>query len=1106
MRECPHCLADVMVEAARVCPSCGEALGVCETEYAPNVSAIIDLPLAGDTAHWPSVGVLWMKADVVGEVECGRIDPPGTHEDEEHDFLQNMVRVLADRAATAMKYRQGVVVGIFGAPSAHESDIHSVLRAALEIRELAALERHLGHRANVRIGVALGSMSVESIEPSASPAWKLTGDTVETAERLAQYADVGEILICPQTARLAGRCFELEPPSQQDAAAFEGFLLIDLQAAETMETEKSVFCGRARELAQLIEFFMSPSNGDVHTARVVGEAGIGKTRLVEEALRQGGVEPRAVWWRCEPGGEAAAFGPALDWLNRHLQLGSVHTAALLSHAIRDRLATRPAVQDADVTLIEYLYGLPEAVEAVAQISPDNLEHGLASLFIRQICDPPEQNPQPVVLVVDNFQWADPTTARLIERLARNPIGGQMRIVLIERSEETIQASSIPVRLTLELATLDGEEQDALLANLCPTEDFLPEIRELLLERADGHPLFLQAMTRLVHEVIEQYCELNGQALINRIVEVIPASLEELLQARLDRLSDRSRQALDCLALLGPELAVGLADALDEIGDDLSAQIKVLRDMKFLDAGEGPASPLPLRLHDLYRECAYRAIDPERRRRLHETIARGLERRWCGRLMEHYERLAFHYSRGTSKDKALYYLVKAGDRETNLGEKGTALKNYREALKLLHEMPAERPNRILMSRILIRCGRIERACGNHAEAGELLAGALECAETAECRRLALEARLEQTLSRIGGEGQSESHCQALETLADEAARLDAPVLETIALNALGVAHWRAGSLERALTVFQGLARLAGHCGAAQVQSDAFNNAGLIYWQWGQYAQSLKAFRRSLAVRRRLGDIFGLCATLSNLGIISEQMGETGAARKTYHKALGLARQSGHVQALAALESNLSNLERRLGSLHMALAHAGEALKWSRLAEDANLEAAALENLSLALARRGEPAEAQKHFAEAFGIAQSNGFLEQETRIELEFLELGLDASDQENCLRTGIDDLIERIDRQKYHELLSQALRIKGRLLIEGVSGDPELALEALRQAIDCAHGMGNLFEERECLQALHAVQSRIGLAVEASATEEAIARIDALLEIGSCNTDDKGKT
>lgn len=912
------------------------------------------------------------------------------------------------------------------------------------------------------------------------------------------------------------------------------------------------FYGRTEELAALVGFLTKPKDGNdgPAVAHITGEAGIGKTRLLREALARVGVAGtgamasscplRVIEWKCSDWSQGILLHPVLDWLREELGLEADATSTAVSEAIWCYYAEYFPKAESDPLYIEYLFGIPKTVASLRDIPAERLQRNLFAA-IRQLlfapnhpkgfaipsaasgtASPPtprrngEEAPE-IVLVVEDLHWADALTMRLVQQLIRwpreyadgrekpgaeaggkepadpaqaslppcgdatpsvpPPFGKVPQFIFLYRSGVEPPLSGDRGHLRLHLQPLEEKERWALIERLVPTEEFLPELRRALFSRAPGNPLFIREMTRLVREFIQANNDLNGENLTNRIIEVIPVSLRDLVQRRIELLDARSLKVLQCLSLLGLEFSAGLIELFDQLREGLNAHVQALVALRYIEEHTTTYGIRYRFTHSVLRDAAYSTLSEDARTSLHAHIGRCLTDVLGDRVREYDEMLAFHFARGGVPDKAVYHHVKAADRQAGLGAPSAGLGNYGAAMELLRDLPPSPARQALMARILVRSARLRRLQGELDTAEELLAGALECAEALRNEHLVLQARLEQAILKTWRGGINGSAAGELEGLAAEAARLQNPVAEIVALNALGMHHWQHGEMEPALRAFQGLARRCGESGALQVQADAFNNAGLIYWRWGQLPQALRALKRALPLRRRVGDFFGLCATIMNIGIVLENLGRIPGARRAYQKALALAGKTAYAQGMAALESNLSNLERRVGTLAAALEHAVQAVHHARGAGDLNLLSIAEHNLALAhTALPGQERQAEEHFALALEAARTQGNPERELSIRLDMLERELGRRQPGDCpdsLVAEVEEILGHIEQRHYPDLLPKARRLRGELIdLSGADVSGAKARELLEQARRQAGEMGNLFEEIDCLGALIAWAER----------------------------------
>lgn len=1127
MRECPQCLSDIAGEAEQICPTCGASLAEAGPPLPPPAAAPAAAAPAGEEVihfkrqfeeralHLPEYArrraqeilagaqmemrrATVLMVDLRDYSRLGRELAPEALAQYADQFFDICTRAILRRGGFVVDFMGDAVLAVFGAPVAFDQDTESAVHAALDIREQCGQAPPDPHPMRVRVGIATGSVQSGVVESPMGKVYDIVGNTVNLAARLQGAAETNEILVCDATDAVIRRVFETEPTPplalKNISEAYVAFrVLRERERPEPLRRFSTPLCGRGRELQTLMGF-LGQSGPGVRVAHISGEAGMGKSRLVHEALQRGGQLGAAIWWVAAPSDTAILFAPVLRWLRGALGLQLHAAPEELRAAVRRRVAEWFPGEEVNALLLEYMFGVPSAIEALHGTPPERLQSNLLGLLRAIVLRVGGGAIGRPILVVDDAQWLDPLTARFVRLLAEWPEPTEITLVVIHRSGSPSPIPHGADHLAIALPPLGEGERQALLRALVPTQEFLPEIRELIVSRAAGNPLFIEEMTRVVREVVRNNAQMNRDALANHIVEVIPVTLHELIQSRIDRLDTRTRQVLQCASLLGIEFSLSLIEMFDMLRDGLAAHLHALLAMRYLDRLPAPRDVRYLFTHGLFRDVAYATLLEDQRRALHAALARRLEEVFADRLGEYHEILAFHFARGGEPQQAVYHLVKAADRQAGLGGAANALDNYQQAIELLRGLPATPARTALMARVLTRCGRLQRALGDGQQAAEMLGGALDAAQALSNAHLALEARLEQAITQVW-RGEGHAAREALASAQAEAARLGHRAAEAVALNSLGVLHWHSGEFEQALSAFQRLATIADAIRAPQIQADALNNAGLIYWRWGEHTQALRAFKRALPLRRQAADHFGLCATLMNIAIIHELLGQVRPARRSYENARVLAERTGHVQGLAALEANLSNLDRRAGLLSEALEHALRAADLARRAEDPHIESIAEENAGLARLARGEHAGAREHLRRSLALAEAHGATEREVSARLGLLETDLDEGAPAPDAVTEINALLGLIERHGFKDLLPRAYRVKGRVLDARNDRNALTAREYLEMARDLARGAGNFFEEVDALRCLIPWARRHGRGEDQRAWEEALANLTGALAV-----------
>lgn len=1106
MKECPHCLTEVFQKAVMQCPFCGgelgppkwsvsaprgenstvgesqqsEAIRILRRQFEERGLELSEVAVARATSAMGADGADWKRICVVVADLSGFARVPDA---EEQDGLATLVAEFQRGALQAFTQHGGfpagvigdAVVGIFGTPLTYDRDIESAVWAALEIRERFQEVAVGGKTPEIGIGVATGSAGYRILDAGAGRKLSLAGEAFDRALRLRYAAKADEILVCQATHEVIARRFDSElRNAAQVAGRGPEYVAYAILREKRVELERAArptpLVGREREQSALSQFLLaSAAETRTSVVRITGEAGIGKTRLVEDTLARLSLIGGAVFWRASASDGLRLLEPAVRWLHRELGVGPDSNPGTIKLAV-DRLLSRRPGHPSDSALMEYLLGLASAKEALKGASPERLQSALLGLFRRLVLDSPHiARP---ILVIDDAHWLDSLTLGFVEELSTNQRTPSLILILIHRDGESAPLPGIQANMECRLEPLRIEARRTLLKQIVPGEELLPEIQKFLVERASGHPLLLQELGRFVRQLLQNNSELNGEELVNHIIEVIPVSLPELIAARIARLNQRTIEVLQRAALLGLEFGLGLLSMFEELGDELSAQLHAMRGLGYLEELPGERGSKFGFSHSLLREAAYSSLRDDQKQELHGRLGRRLEQAFADRIPEYFELLAFHFGKAGDRERTLYYLAKSGERKSSLGALSSAIDDYQEAIGILQGMPAEPSRQCLMARLLIECARAYRTQGDLPQADELIAGALICARLIANERIGLYARCEEAISamQMGQIGEAQT---SLEDVSREGTRLECPIVQLVALNALGVSRWQQGAHEAALRCFQDLAILAEREGSVSIQADAFNNAGLIYWRWGQYTQALKAFKRAIPLRRRAGDAVGLSATLMNAGIIQEQLGKFIAAKRSYQSALKLAEQTGYFIGLAALESNLSNLERRSGKALVALDHARRALGFAIRAGDPSQEAIACENIALALARCGDTAGAAHYYDRGAELAETLKDDERRLSICLGRLELSLETERPlSDVTYQSIELTIGEIERDNRVDLKPQAYRLRARALEGLAGGSADQAKQSFEMAREIAHKIGNYPEELDCLRSLLALARR----------------------------------
>jgi class 3 adenylate cyclase/tetratricopeptide (TPR) repeat protein len=632
MQTCPACGQENRLEA-RFCDSCGAAL-------APRPSS-----------REVRKTVTLVFSDVSGSTSLAeQIDPEAMRRVMAR-YFEEMRSVLERHGGTVEKFVGDAVMAVFGIPTVHEDDALRAVRAAEEMRErLASLneefERSWGLAIASRIGVNTGE--VVAGDPARGESFA-TGDAVNVAARLEQAAQPGEILVGADTYRLIRDAVEVEAreplalKGKEEAVA--AFSLLDVLPAATGHSRRlaSPMVGRERELKLLQSAFERVR--DDHTCQlftVLGAAGVGKSRVVDEFQQIVGSQATVASGRCLPYGEGITFWPLAEAVK---QLAGLDDSEPLERA-RAKIAALLEGEEQAEMIGAGVAGVVGLVEATGSGTEENF------WAIRKLLES-LANRRPLVVVFDDIHWAETTFLDLVEHVADWSRDAPILLVCMARPElldhrpgwggGKLNASSIL------LEPLTNSESERLIENLLGQANLAAEARARISQAAEGNPLFVEEMLEMLIDDGLLARDNGGWTATADLATVsVPPTIQALLGARLDRLEGEERGVLECASVEGKVFHRGGVVELaaepqrPRVGANLMALVRkeLIRACRANFADE---DAFRFR-HLLIRDAAYDSLPKEVRAAFHERHAAWLERKAGERAAEYDEILGYHLER------------------------------------------------------------------------------------------------------------------------------------------------------------------------------------------------------------------------------------------------------------------------------------------------------------------------------------------------------------------------------------------------------------------------------------------------------------------------------
>jgi class 3 adenylate cyclase/tetratricopeptide (TPR) repeat protein len=705
------------------------------------------------------------------------------------------------------------IMALFGAPIAHEDHALRACYAALAMQVAMQpyteeVRRTRGLELRMRVGLNSGEVVVRAIGNDLHMDYSAVGETTHLAARMEQLATPGSIRLTASTFGLVEglvRVTALGPiPIKgliEPLAVFEltgvTTLRRRLQAAAARGLTR--FVGRQPELDALRQALEQAQAGRGQLVALVGEAGVGKSRLVYEFVH---AHPTPGWLVLESAsvsyGKATPYFPVLDLLRRYCHVEDQDEARTVRAKVTGQVLTLDeALQDTIPALLSLLEVLPEDSPFHSLDPPQRRQRTLQALkrvLLR------ESQVQPLLLVFEDLHWIDTETQALLESLVESLPTARVLLLVNYRPEYQHGWGSKPSYTQLRLDPLPPASADALLQALLGDDPSLVPLKSLLIARTAGNPFFLEESVRTLGEtgilVGERGAYRLGQAL--RTIQV-PATVQAVLAARIDRLSPEDKRLLQTAAVIGTEVPLLLVHAIAEMLEEvLQRSLAHLQAAEFLyETQLFPERTFTFK-HALTHEVAYGSLLQERRRVLHARIVEALEALAGEQVAEQVERLAHHALRGEVWAKALAYFQRAGEKAMARSAYDAAVGYFEQALSALQQLPETQDTReqaidlrLALRSAFLPSGDFGRILAYLREA-EALATALD-----DPRRLAQVSRFLTDHFRLTG-AYDQAIAAAQRTLA--LATVDGEVVRHAVYWYLGEVYAAQGDYHRALDYF------------------------------------------------------------------------------------------------------------------------------------------------------------------------------------------------------------------------------------------------------------------------------------------------------------------
>ena len=606
-----------------------------------------------------------------------------------------LIHKVHEYEGTVNELRGDGILALFGAPIALEDAPQRAIRAAYAIhREMAEFydqtraEKSLPP-IKMRIGIHTGPVVVGTVGNDLRVQFTAVGDTINLASRVEGLAEPGTTYVTEDTFKLTEGFFRFEAQGEKYVKGKEDPVKVyRVIAPSTRRTRFDVsaergltpFIGRERDIEILLDGYGSVKSGRGQAFSIMGEAGVGKSRLLYEFRKVIANENVTfLEGKSLPYSRGKAYHPVTDILKSNFDIhgddGHVEIREKMSRGIKelgvDETSTLPY-------LLEFLSVVDNGIDKVP-MNPETRKGHIIKALRRIVLAGSEI--RPLIMAFEDLHWIDKSSEDILKDLLDNISGARVFLIFTYRPEFVHTWGGRSYHSQVTLNRLSNRESLAMLAYFLKTEDIDKNLEEMILEKTEGIPFYIEEFVKSLIEqkVIDKRG--NGYYFEKDIKDVIvPSTIQDVIMSRVDSLPDAAKSVLQTGAVIGRTFNQDLIQVLTGVSErELLSYLSVLKDSELLyERGIYPQSSYIFK-HALTQEVAYNSLLLKRRKEIHETIGKTIESLYSQRLDELYEILAYHYSNSTSNEKALYYLEMAGDKADRVHSLEEARQHYEEAL-------------------------------------------------------------------------------------------------------------------------------------------------------------------------------------------------------------------------------------------------------------------------------------------------------------------------------------------------------------------------------------------------------------------------------------------
>jgi class 3 adenylate cyclase/tetratricopeptide (TPR) repeat protein len=662
-----------------------------------------------------------------------KLDP-----EEVHQIMDGCFKILMDEIhryeGTINQFTGDGVMALFGAPVAHEDHAQRACHASLAIQEAVTaygqrIGKAHGQDFQMRIGLNSGQVIVGAIGDDLRMDYTAVGDTSNLAARMESMAEPGSILVSDNTHKLVGYFFEFDPLGKiqikgkdQPQEAHKLIRATDVATRIEASLVKGLteLVGRRPEMDILHTAWQKVKSGEGRVVDVVGEAGVGKSRLIYEFQQTIGKEATFLTGVCIQYGRSINFLPLIDVVKAAFGIKEGMSEQEVQQRIEETATESLAAM---IPFYLNLLSLKTEDPKFNSLNPEGRKFGTFEAVKDLLVSLSEESP--LIVFIEDIHWIDKISEDFFNFFTHSIHGCPIMMLTAYRPEAEPPWTKGAHYRQLGLQTLSAKSSVRLVRNILGDPKLDPNLEEKIVAKTGGNPFFVEEIVRELLErgdVLQKGDRYVSQKPIDQLN--IPSSVQGVLAARMDRLSEDLKQTMQVASVIGRDFAYKILRSIMQLGDELRGHLTNLVGVEVLYEKALYPELEYIFKHALTQEVAYDSLLKQRRREIHGRIARTIEELYADRLEQHYELLAHHWELSDSPDRSIEYLVLAGEKSNRNQAANATVDFYTRALKQLEKVGKVSDINLMMqiraglADSLHSMGKIEEGFENYQEAMRL----------------------------------------------------------------------------------------------------------------------------------------------------------------------------------------------------------------------------------------------------------------------------------------------------------------------------------------------------------------------------------------------------